>query len=201
MTNLHSVTSENHILSLAVLQTPSLGHAYEIFQMAALANLQVLEVSPLGTMGHVIVEGSEKALFDFLLHIKSELFTSDENNSEDSPSLAPSLTVKLCHVDSEIIETYLSIKQGSLQDHLLIVEGAFLGDLFEAAMALKQEGFIVLDLRAPKTEPAHCFGFFSISQEKWTVDVQLKINGLVPEPLKLKLIENPHPDLRSYFEL
>lgn len=201
MSNLHSLTPDHQSLSLAILRTPSLGHAYEVFQMAAIAGLEVLEISPLGTKGHLIIEGSEKSLFDFLLQVKADLFTSDENSSENETSSSSPLTVKLCHVDSEIIETYLSIKQGAIQDHLLIVEGSFLGDLFEAAMALKQEGFVVLDLRAPKTEPAHCFGFFSISQEKWTLDVQLKVNALAPEPLKIKLIENPHPDLRSYFEL
>ena len=201
MNNIHQINHDNQRLHLAIIQTPSLGYAYEIFQMAAQKSLQVLEISPLGTKGHLIVEGSEKDLFDFLLNIKSEIFTADENASEEDEAPAKDFTVKLCHVDTEIIETYLSIKQGSIEDHLLIIEGAFLGDLFEAAMSLKQAGFVVLDLRAPKTAPAHCFGFFSISEEKWTIDVQLQLKGLVQEPLKLKLIEHPHPDLRSYFEL
>jgi hypothetical protein len=198
-----STLPSSQIHSLAILQTPSLGTAYEIFQLASLANLQSLEISPLGTKGHLIIEGESKLLFDFLIQIKSDVFSQEEpsekadSNGDDSSDFI----VKLCQVETEVIETYLSLKQGQMKDHLLIVEGPFLGDLFEVAMELKTNGFNILDLRCPKTEPAHCFGFFSIVHENWNIDLQLKLKGLIPEQMKWKIIENPHPDLRSYFEL
>jgi len=194
--------SGNHILSLAILQTPSLGQAYEVFQLASAADLQALEISPLGTKGHLIIEGRKKDLFEFLIQVKSEIFSKDdESDIQNEAAPQNQLNIKLCEVDTEIMETYLSIRQGTLKDHLLIVEGPFLGDLFEVSMQLKKEGFIVLDLRSPKTEPSHCFGFFSITNENWTLDLQLKLKGIFAEQLKWKVIENPHPDLRSYFEL
>lgn len=205
MTQLHTVSGNpnTQMHSLAILQTPSLGTAYEIFQMASLANLQSLEISPLGAKGHLIIEGESKFLFDFLIQIKSDVFAQEENDEKSEPPAdeAPHFVVKLCHVDTEVIETYLSLKQGHMQDHLLIVEGPFLGDLFEVAQELKANNFNILDLRCPKTEPAHCFGFFSVAHQNWNLDLQLKLKGLMPEQMKWKIIENPHPDLRSYFEL
>ncbi len=119
--------------NLLVMCFDSLGAAYQAVQLAG-EDIDVLEVFPVGSRGHLIFS-SEKPLNNLFVAIFEAL---------------KSHVLHASHIEkcpAKVLRAYLSVENAQVDKHLVLIEATYVGDLVSAAADGVNSGLKVVDLR------------------------------------------------------
>ncbi|HPI40078.1 MAG TPA: hypothetical protein PLJ21_04695 [Pseudobdellovibrionaceae bacterium] len=136
--------------SLGVFVYKSLSVAYRAYNDFTLKPFNVLEISPLGGCGQVLVEFDLESYQEHIKSYKNFLVHHQFFNN----------------FDSRIIEAYLSLKINPIQEGLLMIEAPFIGNSFEVAHLALEKNIDIVDLRLFRGENAKCILFLSAKSLK-----------------------------------
>lgn len=172
--------------SLLILDLSSYGSALAIInQFCDEKNVEVFEVSPVGTAGLLILEIKDSVAGNL---VKNEVFSFYKNSI-----LSFQLIEKF---DLRLLKIYLSQNKDEVQKHLLVQEFSFVSDAFSAAQDWLNQGFSVIDFRVVRTFPANVI--LTVTSENLEKLVTVKNLG---SPKVSSVIEKVEPVLKKYFQI
>lgn len=166
--------------NLLVLCFDSLGSAYQAIQIAG-TEVDVLEVFPLGSQGHLILS-SEKSLDVLLGEITTELQKHIVNCNH------------IIQCPAKVLKAYLSVENAELAAHLALAESAYIGDLMSSAASAVESGLQVMDLRMLRGASSSSYMFLTGDEaalQKFTETSKLKTT----------LIRNANKHIRDLFNI
>lgn len=172
--------------SLLVLDLSSYGAALAIInQFCDEKNVEVFEVSPVGTASILILEIKDRVAGTLL---KNEIFAFYKN------SILASRLIE--DYDLNLLKVYLSQNKAEVLDHILVQEFSFVAEAVSTAHELMSQGLQVIDLRVIRTFPMNVIlTTTSGSLEKL---VGLKNLGA---PRAGTIIEKIEPVLKKYYQI
>jgi hypothetical protein len=166
--------------NLLVTCFDSLGAAYKAVQLAE-SGVDVLEVFPLGSMGHVMF-CSDSSLDMLFKKIQTEL-----KDNIIRIHLLPDSPAK-------VLRAYLSVENEDIESHLLIVESPYVGDLMSIAGEAVGMDLKVMDLRMLRGASTASYMFLTGNEDSLQ-------KFLRSTNLKTTLIKNANMHIRALFSL
>lgn len=172
--------------SLLVLDISSYGSALAIInRFCDDKNVEVFEVSPIGTAAVLILEIKDRITATLL---KNEIFSFYKGSL-----LAHRL---LEQFDMNLLKVYLSQNKPEVQTHLLVQEFSFISEAFVAAQNWTKRNVDVIDFRVIRTFPANVI--LTMTSESLDILTQFKeANGVKSSTV----IERVEPILKKYFQI
>lgn len=158
----------------------SLGAAYQAIQLAD-ADIDVLEVFPLGSQGHVIF-GSEKPL----AAVHEKIMSVQKNQIVHA--------VRIDNCPAKVLRAYLSVENAELETHVLIVEASYVGELMSPAVEAVEIGLKVMDLRMLRGASSSAYMFL-------TGDESLLLELAERSNFKTTLIKHANKHIRDLFNI
>lgn len=172
--------------SLLVLDLASYGAALAIInQFCDGKSVVVLEVSPVGTAGLLILEIKDQIASNLL---KNEIYSFFKGSILSSRMIEKS--------DLKLLKVYLSQNQDQVESNLLIQEFSFVSDAFFAANHLLAEGITLVDFRVIRTFPMNVILTSTSSNFE-----KLSLNKNIGSPRVVTLVDKVESTLKEYFQV
>lgn len=134
---------------LIVAWFASLGEAYLAAQSIANDKVQLVEIFPIGSKGHMVLTSTE----------------SLQTLNDQFSGLGPLHKSYIPRCRPEVINAYLSVEAATLNPSLLIAEAEFIGALFEFAQRALDSNLQILDLRMLRGSSCASYLFLTAPEE------------------------------------
>ena len=146
-------------------------------------NILDFEISPIGTQAQLVLLFEDHISMQVVHGESQAMFKSEILNS-----------AALENIQSELLSTYLGQNKTEPKKHICILESGSLASAFEVAKRAFNQGLSVLDFRVVRTSPKNVI--LVLSGDSTNDLAQFNSAGM-----KMSLIENIQPRLRSYYEI
>lgn len=161
----------------------SLGAAYQALQCAD-SKMQVMEIFPLGTKGHVVFYAEES-----LTSFYEELGRRFRDDLEE--------LIHIPHCPGEVLQAYLSLENAAPQEGLLIAESPYVGPLMIMASQGLSRGLRIMDLRMLRGASSASYLFLTGVGPALSAFAKDNIDPVI----RVSVVEKMNPQMRDLFEI